>query len=342
MAARPPIERLRFTPRSLVLAVILLGLTLSLLRIAEASQRVLGWVAVAMAVAGLLHPTVSQLAKRMPRGLAVAVVALGTLAIVGTTSYFVVRDIVDETQELQTSVPNQARKIEQSKRFGETATKAHLADRAERFVKRVPEQLQGGSGADAVRAATTRGVAFLATGVLSLFFLLHGPTLAKSAGEQIPERRAYMRQMAIAAYHRGFAYARGTGAEAIAAGLVAYLVARIGGVPGPAPLGLWVALWDLVPLVGAFVGALPIVLLAGAVHSVTEGIIVAVAFLGYQTFENLVLQRRLERSTLRLGPFLSAAGGFVGLELYGIGGALMALLALALAAAVADELAAPA
>src|SRR5256885_4956222 len=228
MAARPPIERLRFTPRSLVLAVILLGLTLSLLRVAEASQRVLGWVAVAMAIAGLLHPTVSQLAKRMPRGLAVAVVAVGTLGIVGTTSYFVVRDIVDETQELQTSVPNQARKIEQSKRFGETATKAHLADRAERFVKRVPEQLQGGSGADAVRAATTRGVAFLATGVLSLFFLLHGPTLAKSAGEQIPERRADPRRITNAPFHPGLSYPPATRAQAPTA-------RQVGDLPAPNP-----------------------------------------------------------------------------------------------------------
>src|SRR2546423_1376115 len=117
MAARPPIERLRFTPRSLVLAVVLLGLTLSLLRIAEASQRVLGWVAVAMAIAGLLHPTVSQLAKRMPRGLAVAEVAVGTLGIAGTTSYFVVRDIVDETQELQTLGPEPERS-----RWGWSAT----------------------------------------------------------------------------------------------------------------------------------------------------------------------------------------------------------------------------
>ena len=70
-------------------------------------------------------------------------------------------------------------------------------------------------------------------------------------------------------------------------------------------------------------------------------VVVAVVFLGYQTFENLVLQRHVERQTLRLGPFLSAAAGFVGLELYGIGGALMALLALAVGAAAADEWAPP-
>jgi predicted PurR-regulated permease PerM len=275
----------------------------------------------------------------MRRGLAVAVVALCTLGVVGGASYFIVRDVVDETHELQNSIPRQAQKIEESKRFGETARKAHLSEKARRFVQRVPEELQGGSGADAVRAATTRGVAFLATGVLSLFFLLHGPDLAKSASEEIPERRAYLRRTAVVAYHRGFGYARGTAAMAIGAGLIAFLVAKVAGVPGPGPLGLWVALWDLVPLVGAFMGALPIVLLAGAVKSVNEAIAVAVFFLAYQTFENLVLQRRLERRTLRLGPFLSAGAGFVGLELYGIGGALMMLLLLSLVAAVADELA---
>src|SRR5437588_4374893 len=147
MATREPTERLRFTPRSLIVAVILLGLTLTLLRIAAASQRVLGWVAVAMAIAGLLHPTVSQLARRMPRGIAVLVVAFATLAIVGTSAYFVVRDIVDETHELQRSIPHEAQKLEDSKEFGETARKAHLVERAKRFVERVPEQLQGGSGA---------------------------------------------------------------------------------------------------------------------------------------------------------------------------------------------------
>ena len=52
-----------------------------------------------------------------------------------------------------------------------------------------------------------------------------------------------------------------------------------------------------------------------------------------------MLQRWVEHRTIRLGPFLTVAGGFAGIELYGIGGAALVLLAITLAAAVADELA---
>jgi predicted PurR-regulated permease PerM len=66
-------------------------------------------------------------------------------------------------------------------------------------------------------------------------------------------------------------------------------------------------------------------------------VVLLVAFVGYQAFEFLVLQRRLERRTVKLGPFLTVAGGFAGLELYGLTGALLAILALAVGAVILDE-----
>jgi predicted PurR-regulated permease PerM len=101
---------------------------------------------------------------------------------------------------------------------------------------------------------------------------------------------------------------------------------------------VWVALWDTVPLLGAVVGALPIVLLAAAV-SPAKGVLLAGLFVGYQIFESVILQRRTEKKTLKVGPFLTVAGGFAGLELYGLGGALLVLLVVILVVAVADELA---
>src|SRR5207248_6051460 len=103
-------------------------------------------------------------------------------------------------------------------------------------------------------------------GILALFFLIYGEQLAGSALEQVhdPARRARWRRVAAAAYERAFGYARGSIAMSAMAGLVAYAACSAVDVPGAAPLGLWVALWDLVPLVGAFLGALPIVVLAGA------------------------------------------------------------------------------
>ena len=64
-----------------------------------------------------------------------------------------------------------------------------------------------------------------------------------------------------------------------------------------------------------------------------------VAFVVYQTVENLLVQRSVERSTVRVGPFVTLAAGLVGLELSGVAGALLAVLAATIAVTAADELA---
>jgi len=184
----------------------------------------------------------------------------------------------------------------------------------------------------------------LATGVLTVFFLQHGPRLARSARDQFRDERLRRRleTLAVVVYRRAFGYASASLAMSLAAGLAAFLVARMAHVPGPAALGVWVGLWDLVPLagaiVGAFVGALPIVALAAASSgSRAEGVIVA--FVVYQFVENLLVQRNVERATVRVGPFVTLTAAFVGLELSGVAGALLAILAATLAVSAADELA---
>jgi predicted PurR-regulated permease PerM len=333
-----PVERLRLSTRSAVLAVLALFVTTALLGVLAAAHRVLGWVLTAAAVAGLLHPLLSTLSRRLPRALAVALVVFGSLGIVGGTAYVVVEDVVAQTRVLQREAPELARRLEDSESVGKAAREAELSERTGRFVEEVPERLRGGTPAEALRAATTRGLAFLATSVLTLFFLLHGPRIAQGAARQIhdAERRAKAERVAWAAYSRGFGYARGTLILSVLAALLAYGLARWANVPGPAPLAIWVGLWDLVPLLGVAVGAAPIVVLAWVIDP-TKGFIVAAVVLGWQLLEDLVLQRRIERATVRVGPFLTTLAGIAGLELYGLGGALMLVLAVALAAAAADE-----
>ncbi len=308
------------------------------MRLIASSQRVLGWILTAAVAAGLLHPLAGVLERWMPRGAAVALVVLLTAGSGGLVAYSAVGGLVHETRKLEQAIPRRAAELERSARFGKAAREFRLEKRTRRFVKEVPARLRGGTPAEALRSATTRGVAFLATGVLSIFFLLHGPRIARAGAGQIGDvrRRKRIEELALAAYRRGFGYARGSVAIALVAGALAYVVARLAHVPGPAPLALWVGLWDLVPIIGTFVGALPIVLLAG-VGSANKALAVAVVFIGFQVFEHYALQRPLERRTVKLGPFLTVVGGFAGLELYGIGGALVVLLAGAVAVALADE-----
>lgn len=335
-ANRP--ERLRVSNRSVLSFVGLVGLTMLLVRMASAASRVLGWMLVAAAVAGLLHPLVRRLERRgWPRGRAVLVIAFSGLLLVGLTTYRVVDDVARGTERLREAAPDAAQSLEESERFGEAATTIRLRERTDTFMRELPARLRGGTPADAFRAAATRGVAFLTTSVMMLFLLLHGPKLAEAGFRQIAERRrADVARVARAAYRRAFGYAAGSIAMALLAAWVSYAAAYAADVPGAAPLALWVGLWDLVPIIGAFVGALPIVVLA-AVEDPMKGLLLALLFLAYQLFEDFGMQPRLESRTMRLGPFLTVAAGFAGLEVRGLPGALIAVLAVATVVAALDE-----
>jgi predicted PurR-regulated permease PerM len=340
----PPVrERLRISPRSAVLSVAIFGATLALLAVVAAAQRVIGWILVAGTIAGLLHPLVSLLARRMPRALATAIVMLTLVGGAGAIGYGLVDDVASQTRRLQQAGPERAAEIERSDRFGNIARDMKLAERTDRFLKQLPARLRGGTPAEALQAAATRGVAFLATGVLTIFFLQHGPRLARGARNQVrdPGRRQHLDALAVAVYHRAFAYATSSLTMSLAAGLFAYLAARMAEVPGPAALGVWVGLWDLVPLAGAFIGAVPIVVLAAATSG-ERAVVLVMTFVLYQVIENVLVQRSVQTSTVRVGPFVTIAAGLVGLELSGIAGALLAVLAATIALTILDQLAAPA
>ena len=333
-------ERLRISGRSAVLAVGMLGATLAGLAVAAASRRVIGWILVAATLAGLLHPIVSWLQRRMRRGLAVLVVMLVLVGTAGVVIYGLVDDVRAQTSRLQEIAPQRAEELERSGRFGDLARDLKLSERTRRFLDDLPERLRGGTAADAIRAAATRGVAFLATAVLTIFFLQHGPRIAAAAVRQFsdPRRRERLRALAPVVYARAFGYAASNLVMALAAGLFAFAAARAAGVPGPAALGIWVGLWDLVPVGGALVGAIPIVGLA-AVGSSTDAAWLAVVFVAYQVAENVLVERQVEAQTVHVGPFLTLAAGLVGLELAGVPGALLTVLFATIAIAVADEVA---
>jgi predicted PurR-regulated permease PerM len=340
MVAPVPRERLRISARSAMLSVAIFGATLGLLALVAAAQRVIGWILVAATVAGLLHPLVALLARRIPRALATAVVMIGLVATLGAVGYGVVDDITRETRRLQEVAPERAAELEHSARFGKFARDVHLAERTRVFMRGLPERLRGGTAAEALQAAATRAVAFLATAVLTIFFLQHGPRLARAARDQVHDegRRRQLEALAVAAYRRAFGYATSSLVMSLAAGLFGFAVARAADVPGPAALAVWLALWDLVPVGGAVIGALPIVALAAA-SSGNRALGLVLVFVAYQVVENVVVQRSVERSTVRVGPFVTLAAALVGVELSGVAGALLAVLAAALVMSAADELA---
>jgi len=204
-------------------------------------------------------------------------------------------------------------------------------------VNGIPARLSGGSAKEALESAATRGVAFVAGLILTIFFILYGPRLFTSGLDQIrdPDRRGLIERVIVRGTRRGLDYARVKALEAVIGGVFAYIIARAAGVPGPAALAVWAGLWTLLPVAGVFVGALPIVVFAGA-SSVTRAVVVALCFVAIGIAE-YVLNGFLERETVEVGSFLVVLGAFGGLELYGLTGALLGLLGTVVVVAILDE-----
>jgi predicted PurR-regulated permease PerM len=316
----------------------MLGLTIATLAMLAASVRVIGWMLVAGTFAGLLHPVVNGLERWMRRGLALIVVVLVSVGVAGFIGYRVVDDINTQLHELQHALPKAARSIERSDRFGKTAREIHLAAKVREFVDELPSRLRGGNTADALRAAATRGVAFLATGVLTIFLLIHGRRLLNGAANQLsPARQPRVREVGSAMYERSWRYIAGSIGMAAMAGLLAYGIARALDLPGASPLAVWMALVDVVPVLGIVLGGLPLVLLAAATSPAWQTLLAGLVLAAWQLFETLYLQPRVEVRSIHLGPFISIAVGMIGLEVYGIGGALIGLVLAVVLGTLIDE-----
>jgi predicted PurR-regulated permease PerM len=334
--------RLRVTVGSIVVFAVVLGLGLVARNVIASSIRVLGWLLAAVVVAGLLHPAVARLSRVVPRAVALLVVIVVTIAAVGGLAYATVDHLRREATKLQEAAPEAARSIERSERFGNAAREFGLTDRVEELVKELPSRVTGGSADQSITAAATRGFAYVAGIVLTVFLLLYGPRMVDAGVRQVADdtRRANARRVLARAYERWWRYVVLNLARALGVGLLGYLACRAIGLPGAFLLGLTLGVFSLVPYLGVLVGSLPIVLLAlGLEPSSPRFIVLLIAFVGYQLFEAFLVQPRLDRHSIRIGPVLPLVVAMVAFELYGLGGALYGIAVVVFAASVGDELA---
>src|SRR4029079_15989137 len=96
------------------------------------------------------------------------------------------------------------------------------------------------------------------------------------------------------------------------------------GVPYAGLISLFVAVADLIPLVGATLGAI-VAALAAAIHSIPALIAVVIFFVVYQQLENHLLQPLILSRTVKLNPLTVLIAILVAVELAGILGALLAI-----------------
>jgi len=86
-----------------------------------------------------------------------------------------------------------------------------------------------------------------------------------------------------------------------------------------------VAILDIIPLVGATIGAVIVTIVGFAAGGTVDGVVLIVFFVAYQQFENNVLQNMVYAKTLTLSPLVVFIAALIGATLAGIVGVLLAI-----------------
>ena len=168
-------------------------------------------------------------------------------------------------------------------------------------------------------------IASLTIFVLTVLLLIEGPSLVSSTVDLVaPRHRERVRRVGADVGGRSAATSSATSSSASSPARASYVCLRVAGVPFAEVLALWVGFADLIPLVGATIGAAPAVLVA-FLHSVPAGIAVLAFFIVYQQFENHVLQVTIMARTVQLNPLAVLLSVLIGVELFGFLGALLAI-----------------
>jgi predicted PurR-regulated permease PerM len=211
--------------------------------------------------------------------------------------------------------------------LGGLVNRFHLREYAEQHSEQIRGYL---SGLGTPTLAFLRGAATTVAGILTIFVLsylmvLQAPRLVDGFLSLFdPSRAERIQRVGRECARTITGYLTGNLLISVICGSLTYVVLLVMGVPFAGLIALFVAIADLIPLVGATLGAV-VATLAAFFHSLTAGIVVIVFFIVYQQLENHLLQPVILSRTVQLDPLTVVVSILVATELAGLLGALLAI-----------------
>jgi predicted PurR-regulated permease PerM len=320
-------KRRAISPRDVLVVigiVLAVALALTLLWL---SRRIILWLLIAMFLAVALNPAVEFFRRRvrMPRVLAISFVyVLGLVAVAGIAWLFI-PPLIDAGQELVDRVPGYVQDLRGNEFFADLEDRYELLTRVEDAVSDLPGRFGAGDAVGFLGRIFTGVVGTVTVLVLTFFFLVYGSRMRDQLVAILPQaQRQRYRAVTDRMYRSVGGYVTGNLVVSIIAGVCAYVALRVIDVPSSLALAFWVALTDLVPLVGATIGAIPCVIVA-FFGGWPAGVATLSYFLVYQQVENHFVQPQVMRKTTTLNPLLVLVAVLLGAELLGVIGALVAI-----------------
>ncbi len=290
------------------------------------------YLALAIFIAAIVSAPVNRLSQHMPRGLAILLIYLGLVLVPIAIGAILIPPAVRAASNLVTEFPGYVDDLNQFVEDNEQLRNLNqdydLTQELKQVAENAASNFDDTAAALADVGAGLVGSLFglIATLVLSIFLVAHGNVWFEAALRQRPPDQAEaIRRAGDRMASAISSYVGGALAQATIAGVVAFIVLSILGVPSPLALALVVGLLDLIPLIGATIGALIVGLITVFTDFPTVTIIWLVFTVAYQQLENYVIQPRIQSKAVQLDPFIIVIAALFGAALLGVIGALVAI-----------------
>jgi predicted PurR-regulated permease PerM len=339
----------------------LVGLPILLLLlwvVAGAVRHVVFLFLVAFLVALLLSPLVRLVQRvRLPRGFAVAlvylvfaVVLVAAIGALGTVLVSETKTAAKRVDSYFTDVNGQTRQVAADRDVDRlqlwlnehSLGSVHVQKRGHELVRDIRKHDIGKYTNKVVDflegAAISIGkllFSLIVLIVVSVYMLLDLPRFGRTIDKRFPPPPG-SEPLLVRMEHSLVSYVKGQALVSLiigtSAGVGIWLLGAIGALPGGEKyalvFGAWVAITELIPYLGPWLGAIPPFIYAFVVHPLSA-VWVFLLFLGIHQIEGHIVVPNVMGSALRLHPLLVIFGLLAGGEIYGLPGALVALPLLA-------------
>jgi predicted PurR-regulated permease PerM len=328
MAAVPEYSSPRTVARTVFTAVLVV-LALYLIYLL---RKPISWLLIATFLAIALSGPVNFLNRRMKRGFAIAVVYLGLLLVPVGIGAIVVPPIIDGANDLAENAPEYATDVTEFVNDNNTLRNINndydVTEKIEEEAAKLPSKIGDAAGVlrDVGFGIVNSLFALVTILILTAFILGGGRGWLHYGLRFVPEDRAERLERVFDRVGRAVGnYVAGALAQATIAAITAYVVLEILGVPFAAPLALIIFFLDLIPLVGATIGAVIVGLFTVFQDFPTATIVWTVYSIVYQQVENNLIQPQIQKRAVDINPFLVIVSVLFGSALLGVLGALVAV-----------------
>ena len=322
------------TDTILRIIAIIIGFAIALLFLSTVRQA-LSLIFIAAFLALALHNPVTAISSRITRGRRGAATAIAYFLVVGLIGLFlstIVPPFVEQTGEFLDNLPEYVDDFASDEGFiADTVRKYELDNEIREFGENLRNQLGDTTGPifSGITQIGTAIVSLLTVLVLAFFMLVEGPEWLRRFWLLQPEdKREHRIELARRMHHVITSYVNGQMFIALLAASASLVMMLIVGIPFALPLAGLVGLFGLIPLVGATLGSVVVILVAAS-QSVYAAVAMLIFFLVYQQIENNVIQPYIQSRTLEVSPLLVLIAVIFGISIGGILGGFVAIPAAA-------------